>query len=293
MTIRSWKNHLLYVLLLMPALLLFTLFFLVPFFRSLHYSFTDLYGYNTEYQFIGFNNYVNALTDENFLNTLVVTLQYTGFVVLIGNMLALGLALIADSTILGNRALRSLFFIPNLMSLIIVGFVWTFLYGAVYPSILEWFGNPESLWVSWLGDTRIAIYSVGLAAVWQSAGYTMIIYLAGLQNISTDVIEAATIDGASAKAVFWRIKIPLLSPVIMMNLILTATTSLKAFDFPLAMTSGGPGQATTTIAYYIYILGFKSLRTGYATAVSILLFLIIAVFTLAFVKIMRIREEKQ
>lgn len=293
MLIRKWRTDAAYALLLLPAFVLFGLFFLVPFARSLYVSFTDQYGYNPEINFIGLANFVEAFRDATFRDALVVTLKYTGFVALAGNAFALALALVADSSrIAGKHALRAIFFLPNLMSLIIVGFVWTFLYGNVFRSFVRTLGSPEALQISWLGNPELAIYSIGIAAIWQGAGYTMIIYMAGLQNISGDVLEAARIDGATARDILWRIKLPLLSPVVVMNVILSATTCLKAFDFPLAMTSGGPGTATTTVAYYIYTLGFRSQRTGYATAVSVLLFALIALVTAGLMAALRAREEK-
>jgi raffinose/stachyose/melibiose transport system permease protein len=292
MSAKKLKTDLAYMLFLLPALILFTLFFITPFLSSIYYSFTDLYGYNQEIRFIGLSNYTRALADGDFLAILAVTLKFTIFVVIIGNLISLILALIVDSSIPGRNVLRTVFFLPNLMSLIIVGFVWTFLYGDVYRSIISLLGNPDYLQISWLGNTDLAIFSIGLVAIWQSAGYSMIIYLAGLQNISNDLLESATIDGASYWKVLLHIKLPLLSPIIIMNLILATTSSLKAFDYPMAMTSGGPGIATTTVALYIYNTGFKSLQTGYGTAISVILFLIIALITAFLIKFQHIREGK-
>ena len=288
-SLKRWRKDGTYFLFVLPALVLFFIFFIFPFIQSIYYSFTNLYGYNTHLKFIGFSNYLEAFKDENFLTTLAVTFKYSVFVIILGNALSLMLALALDTNIHGRDFIRTVFFLPNVMSLIIVGFVWTFIYGDVFRSLMELSGLP--LQVSWLGNESIAIYSIGITAIWQSAGYAMIIYIAGLQNIPQDIIEAANIDGADIKNVFFRIKLPFLSPVIVMNLILAATSCLKAFDFPLAMTSGGPGYATTTIALYIYTVGFRMQRTGYATALSILLFFIIAFITVLFMNFQRKREE--
>jgi len=287
--LKVWKKDWIYILFLIPAVTLFIVFFISPFIQSVYYSFTDLYGYNKDVKFIGLSNYIEAFADKNFLVTLIVTFKYSIFVMILGNLLSLLLALIVDMKIAGRNILRTIFFLPNVMSLIIVGFVWSFIYGDVSRTLSELLHLNTS--ISWLGNSNIAIYSIGLTAIWQSAGYAMIIYIAGLQNISSDIIEAANIDGASGYATFFKIKLPLLSPVIVMNLILSATTCLKVFDFPLSMTSGGPGYATTTIALYIYTLGFRMLRTGYATAISIILFLIIAIITIFLMKFLNKREE--
>ena len=148
-------------------------------------------------------------------------------------------------------------------------------------SAVQAFGIPEAYQISWLGSMKLAVYSIGLTAIWQCAGYYMIIYIAGLQNISKDLLEAAAVDGANKWTVITRIKLPLLAPVVVMNVILCLASCFKAFDIPMAMTSGGPAGATTTIALQIYNTGFSSNRTGYATAQSIILFLIISAITAA------------
>lgn len=287
--LKQWRNNGIYFLFILPALALFFTFFMLPFFQSIKYSFTNLYGYNTHIKFIGFSNYIEAFKDENFLTTLLVTLKYSAFVMAGGNILSLFLALLLDFNIKGRNILRTIFFLPNIMSLIIVGFVWTFIYGDVFRSCMDVLGS--NFYVSWLGNEKLAIFSIGVTAIWQSAGYAMIIYIAGLQNIPPDIIEAANIDGAGSRQIIWSIKLPLLSPIIVMNLILAATSCFKAFDFPLAMTSGGPGYATTTVALYIYTMGFRNQRTGYAIALSILLFFVIAVVTVFLTSFQKKREE--
>ena len=279
MTIRARQRARAYALFLIPALTLFSLFFLYPFFRSVWLSFTDAYGYRLELRWIGLANYREALNNPGFLEALWVTLRYTVFVTFFANAAALLLALLLDGKVRCKKALRTAFFLPNLMSLIIVGFVWVFLYGDVYRSILSVFHIPKSAYISWLGNPSLAVYSIGITAVWQSAGYYMLIYIAALNGIPEELREAAAIDGASGWQILRRIKLPLLTPTFVMNTILLLTTSLKAFDYPMAMTSGGPAGATTTIALLIYNTGFRSNRTGYATAQSVILFLLIALLT--------------
>lgn len=282
-----------YLFFILPALLLFTAFFIVPFFRSFALSFTDAFGFRKDIHFIGLDNFVEALSrDTHFMTCLWVTVRYTVFVVIAGNLFSLALALMLDTRLPGRNALRTVFFLPNVMSLIIVGFVWTFLYGDVYRTLVHVLGDPVWLKISWLGNTDLAVFSIGLTAIWQSAGYAMIIYIAGLQGIPAELIEAAHIDGAGEWDILTKIKLPLIAPVVLMNLILATTTCLKAFDFPYAMTSGGPGYATTTLALYIYTLNFSMHRTGYATAVSMILFFLIAIVTVFMMKDMKLREDK-
>lgn len=286
------KQSAIYLVFVMPAAAFFIAFFLLPFFSSLWLSFTDAYGYNPQIHFIGLKNYQDALSNANFKNALLVTVNYTVFVTAAANLVALGLAFLLDGNVHFKKVFRAVFFLPNLMSLIIVGFVWVFLYGGVYQSSAELLHIPEFLRISWLGSTKMALYSMGITAVWQCAGYYMLIYIAGLQSIPHELIEAASIDGAGTWTIVQKIKLPLLSPVIFINTILLITSCFKTFDIPLAMTSGGPAGATTTIALQIYTSGFRSNRTGFATAESVILFLIICAITAVLYIFQNGRERK-
>lgn len=268
-----------YICFIIPAAALFIIFFIYPFIKSLWLSFTNAYGYNKDIDFIGLQNYIEALSNPSFINSLWVTVKYTIFVTVFANIVALGLAFLLDENVHFKKLFRAIFFLPNLMSLIIVSFVWVFLYGSVYRSVVDVLNIPDMFQISWLGDPDMALISMGITAVWQCAGYYMLIYIAGLQNISYDLIEAAEIDGASSWNIIRKIKLPLLAPVIFMNTLLLVTSCFKTFDIPMAMTSGGPGGATTTIALQIYNTGFRANRTGYATAQSVILFLIICAIT--------------
>lgn len=265
---------------ILPAAAVFAAFFIFPFFKSIWLSLTDAYGYRQDINFIGLKNYAEALSNKAFLSSLWVTVKYTALVTVAANVVALLLAFLLDGSTRFKKPFRTIFFLPNLMSLIIVGFVWVFLYGGVYRSFADLIGLPEALRVSWLGPD-MALISIAATAVWQCAGYYMLIYIAGLQSISGEVIEAARIDGAGTWDIIRHIKLPLLAPVIFMNTLLLVTSCFKTFDIPMAMTSGGPAGATTTIALQIYNTGFRANRTGYATAQSVILFLIICAITAA------------
>ena len=270
----SRKQNVTYLAFILPAAAFFIAFFLYPFFRSLWLSFTDAYGYKQQIHFIGLKNYQEALRNPNFKNALWVTVKYTLFVTVAANLVALGLALLLDGNVHFKKLFRAVFFLPNLMSLIIVSFVWVFLYGDVYRSFVELLQIPKTLQISWLGNPDMALISMGITAIWQCAGYYMIIYIAGLQSVPQELIEAAQIDGGSAQQIITHIKLPMLQPVIFMNTRLLITACFKT-----SMTSGGPAGATTTIALQIYNTGFRANRTGYATAQSVVLFLIICAVT--------------
>jgi len=266
--------------------------FVYPFCKSLWLSFTNAYGYRQDIHFIGLKNYQQAFSNLDFRNALWVTVKYTIFVTVAANAVALGLAFLLDGNVRMKKIYRAVFFLPNLMSLIIVGFVWVFLYGGVYQSFVKLLQIPEAFQISWLGNPQMALISMGIAATWQCAGYYMLIYIAGLQSIPQELIEAASIDGAGAWAITRSIKFPMLAPVIFMNSILLITSCFKTFDIPLAMTSGGPAGATTTIALQIYNTGFRANRTGYATAQSVILFFIICAITAVLYILQSRREAK-
>ena len=286
---KKQKSNMFYVLILIPSLLLFAIFFVVPVVQSLFLSFTDSFGLKTSYHFIGLANYIEALTDQSFIQTIYVSFEFTAIAVIVGNILSLGLALLLDSSMKFRSVLRSVFFIPNIMSLLVVGYVWSFIYTKSIPDLLQALGKPT---VAILGNIHAVVPALALAAIWNAAGYYMIIYLAALQGVSQDLLEAARIDGAGPMTVLFRIKLPLISPSIITCLILSIAAHIKTFEIPYAMTSGGPAGASTTLVLKIYDTAFNANSTGYATAQSTIMFIIIATFTLLLDWQMRRREDK-
>ena len=256
---------------ILPAAAVFAAFFIFPFFKSIWLSLTDAYGYRQDINFIGLKNYAEALSSKAFLSSLWVTVKYTALVTVAANVVALLLAFLLDGSTRFKKLFRTIFFLPNLMSLIIVGFVWVFLYGGVYRSFAELIGLPEALRVSWLGPD-MALISIAATAVWQCAGYYMLIYIAGLQSISGEVIEAARIDGAGTWDIIRHIKLPLLAPVIFMNTLLLVTSCFKTFDIPMAMTSGGPDGSTEVFLSYMYKQAYTNSSYGYGMAIGVVVF---------------------
>ncbi len=278
-----------YLAILMPALLLLIVFFAIPVVQSLILSFTDSYGMKSSYNWIGFSNYVEALTDNSFRGTISTTFTYTLVAVLGSNLLALALALMLDNPLRGRNLLRAVFFIPNIMSLLVVGYVWRFVYTGALPDLLQSLGLQT---VAVLGKPKTVIYALAAVGIWNCAGYYMVIYLSALQGISEDLLEAARIDGANAFYVLRDIKLPLLAPTIITCLILSVATHMKTFEIPYTMTSGGPAGASMTMVLKIYNTAFNANRTGYATAQSTILFVLIAVISFILNGMMRKREAK-
>ena len=283
------KPNTFYMALLMPAIILFVVFFIVPVVQSMWLSFTDSYGMKTTYNFVGWKNYLEAFTDKTFTKTIGVTLKYALITVVIGNLLSLLLALLLDSRIRCKAVLRTFFFVPNMMSLLVVGYIWCFIYQQVLPDVFAALGMKS---IALLGNKNTVIPALAAAGIWNCAGYYMVIYIAALQGISDDLIEAARIDGANTRQILRHIKLPLISPTIITCLILSVAAHMKVFELPYTMTSGGPVGSSATMVYKIYMTAFNANRNGYASAQAMILFIIIGGISLGLNLLMRKREER-
>ncbi|WP_417092078.1 carbohydrate ABC transporter permease [Marvinbryantia sp.] len=283
------KQNTVYMALLMPAIILFVVFFIVPVVQSMWLSFTDSYGMKTTYNFVGWKNYLEAFTDKTFTKTIGVTLKYALITVVIGNLLSLLLALLLDSRIRCKAVLRTFFFVPNMMSLLVVGYIWCFIYQQVLPDVFAALGMKS---IALLGNKNTVIPALAAAGIWNCAGYYMVIYIAALQGISDDLIEAARIDGANTRQILRHIKLPLISPTIITCLILSVAAHMKVFELPYTMTSGGPVGSSATMVYKIYMTAFNANRNGYASAQAMILFIIIGGISLGLNLLMRKREER-
>lgn len=275
-----------------PAFFFYTLFIIAPTLSSVYYSFTSWDGINPNIHFIGLANYREIFTSARFANALKNTVILTLFISILENAFALALALIVDNVRWMKNLFRSAFYIPVLISGIVSGFIWKIMYnynfGAI-NSILESIGLGE--WKQdWLGNTKLTLIMVGVVLVWKGAGYYMIIYLASLQSVSTDIIEAAEIDGAGPIQKFRSITLPLISGAFTINFTLSLINGLKVFDQISVMTDGGPGFTTETLVYLLYKVGFNEGRQGFGTAVGIVLLFIIIILNTIQQKFLRSRE---
>ena len=257
-------------LFLLPTFAAFCVGFLYPFAKGLFLSFCK-FKTTSKWTWVGLKNYQTIFQDEGFLHAFWYTALFALVSLLIINVLAFAVAYVLTKGIKGSNIFRTVFFMPNLIGGIVLGYIWLM----IFDGILSNFDTAVVL------ETKYGFWGLIILMCWQQIGYMMIIYIAGLQNISKDLLEAAAVDGANKWTVITRIKLPLLAPVVVMNVILCLASCFKAFDIPMAMPSGGPAGATTTIALQIYNTGFSSNRTGYATAQSIILFLIISAITAA------------
>jgi multiple sugar transport system permease protein len=230
-------------------------------------------------QFSGVDNYVQLLSDDRFMKALRNTFFYTIVSVPLGLVIALGLAMALNTKVRGIAFIRTAYFLPVVTSTIAIALVWQWIYAApsgLLNEILGAFGIPAQ---KWLSDPTLAMPSIIAMSIWQGLGVSVIIFLAGLQGIPSDLLDAASVDGAGAWARFRHVTLPLLTPSIFFTGVLSLIAGFQVFDQVFVLAKPRPTEATITIVYFIYENGFKFFKMGYASAASWILFLIVALFT--------------
>ncbi len=274
----------------LPAFLLAALMIYIPFIMSGYYSLTKWNGIAKEPKFIGLENFKTILIEsKDFINSLLFTGKYTLVFVVFSNVIALALAVALTRKIKLANFFRGVFFIPYIMSMTIVGFIWKFIFSSGFEQIYK---ATQWGWLnlSWLGDPKLAFYSVVFVGIWQQLGFYIVLYIAGLQAVPSDVLEAATVDGANGWQKFFRVTLPLLGPSITTCIFMSLTNALKVFDIILALTKGGPGNSTYSVTLQIYNEAFTSNNYGLGSAESIVYFLFVLVITQVVLKIFSSRE---
>ncbi len=286
LTTRKRKEHTENLLFTLPALLLVAVMMYVPFIMSGFYSLTEWNGISKSPVFIGFDNFRKLFGGGNtFTGTILFTVKYTLLFMLGSNVLGLALAVALTRKFKSANVFRGLFFIPYIMSLTIVGFIWKFIFTKGFEKLFGLTGM-EFLNLSWLGDPGLAFYSIVLVGVWQSLGFYIVLYIAGLQAIPQDVLEAATVDGAGAMQKFIKVTLPLLGPSITTCIFMSLTNGLKVFDIILALTKGGPGTSTYSTTMQIYQEAFTNNNYGLGSAEAILYFIFVLITTQLVLKLM-------
>lgn len=278
--IGSKKSNRLWVLFfLLPSLLGFALFIIYPIFYSLGVSFTNWDLINAK-EFVGFGNYTRLLSDPQFWNSLKNTfyfiIGYLPSVMIIGLLIAL----LLNSKLKMKVLFRGIYFLPVVTSWVAVSLVWKWLFNPKFGLINYFIEMIGLSGPSWLNDPKTAMIAIIITSVWKDIGFIMVLYLGGLQNISTSLYEAAGIDGASKFQQFWKITLPMLKPTTFFVSMISLINSFQVFDQVNIMTEGGPGDSTTVLVQNIYNSAFKYSKMGYAAAMSWVLFLIILVVSL-------------
>jgi len=278
-------------LFLLPALAVYTFVVLYPSAAGAYYAFTDWNGLDHTHSFVGFDNFRELLHDDQARSALKATVLLAIAITFIQNGLGLLLALGVNANIKSRNYLRTHFLAPAVLTPIVVAYLWKYIYSprGALNALLESVGF-DSLIRRWLGDSSLALWAVAAVVIWQYAGFSMVIFLAGLQNVPQELYEAAEIDGAGAFWKFIHVTFPLIAPATTVNLVLSTIGGLKLFDHVFALTEGGPGHATETLSTMIYDQGFTFGYFGYSTAVALVLTMIISALALLQLSIWRSRE---
>jgi multiple sugar transport system permease protein len=291
----SWRERLgrlepLYFL-IWGGIALFALMSIIPLFLAFYYSLTDLNLLYPTSDFIGFENYFKLIDDFAFKRSLATTFKLSVAITLAVNFFGLLVALMLNYRDRFHSVLRTLFFIPQVLSAVIVSFIWKIILTdrGLLNTALEQIGLIEKP-IHWLGLPDMALFSIGLVVTWQLIGFSAVIYLASLQGVPNDLKEAAQIDGASRWQQFRHITWPLIAPGVTINMVLILIIAFKLFDQVAVLTAGGPGGSTETLSYYIVRMGFTKNRTGYASAMAVVLFIIIALISSISVGFLKKRE---
>ncbi|MBC9874873.1 carbohydrate ABC transporter permease [Macrococcoides bohemicum] len=276
-------------LFLLPVLVALFMVIIIPFIYGIYYSFTNWNGDISQTPgFVGFQNYVDLLKDDTFINALMFTFKYSIAAIFVINFIGLSLALIVTSKIKSKNLLRTVFFMPNLIGGLILGFIWQFIFTKVFAMIGEAIGSTALQ--GWLSDTNTGFWGMVILSTWQMAGYIMIIYIAYLENVPDDLLEAAEIDGANAWQRFKNITFPMVAPAFTVCMFLTLSGAFKIYDQNLSLTNGGPGNSTKMLAMDIVDTAFKMNHMGEAQAKAVVFFLIVTVISLTQVYYNKKRE---
>lgn len=272
-------------------LTIFTGVLVYPFMQGLFLTFTDWDGF--EYTRIeGFQNYRDSLTDPKFWVTMGFTLKFVIVSVILVNIVAFGLALLVTSKLKSSNLFRTFFFIPNLIGGVVLGVIWQFIFNTALTSLARKFKIPF-LQDSWLNDTNKAFWALIIVTVWQASGYMMIIYITGLISIEPEIVEAATVDGATPLRLLTAIKIPLMAQAFTISLFLTMRNGFMAYDVNLALTGGGPFRTTELISMHIFQEAFAFGNFGTGQAKAVLMFILVAFAALVQVAVSKRMEANQ
>ena len=287
-----FKNKKTITLALLPALLIFFVIVFMPIMRSFVYGFYKWNGLG-EPIYVGWKNFIDILTDKIFWSAFKNNLFIVAASVLGQIPIGLLIAIVLNKKLKSTSFFRTIFFLPMILSTVVVGLLWSTIFNAqvgILNQLLTKLGL-EKLEQDWLGNPKIAMYTISIVIIWQFVGFYMIIFLAALQNIPIDIIEAAEIDGAGELHKLFKITIPMIWDTIMAAVVLCIAGSMRTFDLVFVMTKGGPAHATELMATYMYNKTFEVYKYGYGSAVSLIIFILSLSLILISRKVMSKRED--
>ena len=262
----------------------------LPLIRGVIYSFTNYKGYGT-YDFVGFRNYVDLFQDSRVGKSYLFTFKFAIVSTIVTNVVSLILAQGLNSQIKGKSALRGIYFIPNVLGGLVVGYIFSFIFTYILPTVGQKLGIGF-LSSSMLSSESSAWLAIVFVACWQSVAMNTIIYISGLQTVPEDVYEAGSIDGATGWSKFKNLTFPLIIPFFSINMVLCMKNFLMVFDQIMALTKGGPAQSTESISYLIYNNGMSGGQFGFQSANAVIFFIVIVVISVAQMKFTGSKEEQ-
>lgn len=270
----------------LPALIVYVVFLVYPALQSLWFSFTDWDGLSPTYNFVGLQNYADMPKDPVVVQAIVNNIIWTVVTITVPVILGLLLAIVLNGKVRGKPVLRLMFYMPAVLPLVAVASIWGWLYNPQYGAInaaLRAIGL-DALAQPWLGQDNTALAAVMIPAIWLRVGFPMLLYLAALQGINTDMYEAATVDGATKWQQFWFITMPSLKPAHYIVIALSLIDSFKVFDLIYAMTYGGPGTATQVMGTWMYFNVFQYYQAGYGTAIAVVITVVAIAVSIPYVR---------
>ncbi|MRG87860.1 carbohydrate ABC transporter permease [Salinibacillus xinjiangensis] len=283
------KKTLIYLSFVLPALIFFTLVIIIPFSQAIIYSFQEWNGISASTKWVGLDNYIALFSDKDFISSLWITAKFVILTVIGVNVTGFLLALVLNKALKSRNILRTLFFMPNVIGSLIIGFIWQFIFTQVFNQI---YGSTgwSFFEINWLTLPDSAFYALVLVFSWQFVGYVMVIYLAALQGVPKELVESSYIDGASGWDRLRYIVLPLIMPAITISTFLAAAEAFKMYDLNLSLTNGGPFNSTEMLALQIYQEAFVNNQYGFGSAQAVVFFMMVALITLGQVALMKRKE---
>ncbi len=279
-----------FALITIPIVLLFFCFNTLPLLKGVFYSFTNFKGYGS-YDIVGLRNYMDLFSDSRVGNSYLFTIKYAVVCTIIVNVVSLILALGLNSKIKGKTVLRGIYFIPNILGGLVVGYIFSFFFTYILPAVGQTLGI-EALSSSMLSSTKTAWFAIVLVGAWQSIAMNTIIYISGLQTVPEDVYEAGSLDGATGWRKFKNLTFPLIIPFFTINMVLCMKNFLMVFDQIMALTKGGPSQSTESISFLIYNNGIDGGQFGFQSANAVVFFVVIVAISVCQMRFMGKKEEQ-
>ena len=275
---------------IIPVVILFFAFNTLPMIKGFIYSLTNYKGYGS-YEFVGFRNYIDLFSDARVGKSYLFTFKYALVGTVLVNVLSLIMALGLNAQIRFKSALRGIYFVPNILGGLVVGYIFSFLFTYILPAVGDTF-NISWLQNSILASEKYAWIAVLVVGVWQAVAMNTIIYVSGLQTVPEDVYEASMLDGANKWQKFWKVTLPLIMPFVTINLVLSTKNMLMVFDQIMSLTKGGQAQSTESISYLIYQNGMSGGQFGFQSANAVIFFLIIVGISLFQMTVLNKKEEQ-